>query len=123
MAAASPIDPRANASFSPARMAKSTLFESPRLLVGLNAFEPGQEHASHAHAGADKVYLVLEGTGLFTVGGAEHEMSAGQLLAAPAGIPHGVRNDSARRLLVLVVIAPGPIAGAPSQQTEPSILQ
>jgi oxalate decarboxylase/phosphoglucose isomerase-like protein (cupin superfamily) len=46
-------------------MAKATLFESSRLLVGLNAFEPGQEHGLHAHAGQDKVYLVLEGSGLF----------------------------------------------------------
>ena len=30
-------------------MGKSTLYQSPRLMVGLNAFEPGQTHALHAH--------------------------------------------------------------------------
>jgi hypothetical protein len=40
-------------------MGKSTIYESAHLLVGLNAFEPGQSHALHAHAGMDKVYLVV----------------------------------------------------------------
>ena len=37
--------------YSPQKMGKATIFESPRLLVGLNAFEPGQEHALHAQCG------------------------------------------------------------------------
>ena len=44
-------------------MGKSTVFESPRLMVGLNAFEPGQSHTLHAHADMDKVYQVVEGEG------------------------------------------------------------
>ena len=57
------IRPADHASYSTAKMGKSTLFASPRLLVGLNAFEPGQEHALHVHAGMDKVYLVVDGEG------------------------------------------------------------
>ena len=56
-----PIDPSAHAVYAPDKMGKSTLFRSDRVMVGLNAFEPGQEHALHAHAGMDKVYHVLEG--------------------------------------------------------------
>jgi quercetin dioxygenase-like cupin family protein len=89
-------------------MGKSTIFESPRLLVGLNAFEPGQEHALHAHAGQDKVYHVLEGDGVFLLEGRELAMQAGDLLVAPEGIPHGIRNTSGRRLLVLAILAPAP---------------
>lgn len=89
-------------------MGKSTIFESPRLLVGLNAFEPGQEHALHAHAGQDKVYHVLEGDGVFLLEGRELAMQAGDLLVAPEGIPHGLRNTSGRRLLVLAILAPAP---------------
>lgn len=59
------IQPADHAAYAPAKMGKSTLYESPRLLVGLNAFEPGQAHALHAHAGMDKVYYVVEGEGLF----------------------------------------------------------
>ena len=36
-------------------MGKSTLFRSDRMLLGLNAFEPGQEQALHPHVAMDKV--------------------------------------------------------------------
>jgi quercetin dioxygenase-like cupin family protein len=102
------IDPRQHAAYSPQKMGKSTIFESPRLLVGLNAFEPGQEHALHAHAGQDKVYQVLDGDGVFLLEGRELAMTAGDLLVAPEGVPHGIRNTGARRLLVLAILAPAP---------------
>ena len=90
------------------KMGKSTLFESPRLLVGLNAFEPGQEHALHAHAGMDKVYHVIEGEGVFVLEAIELPMAAGDLLVAPDGVPHGVRNTGSGRLLVVLTLAPSP---------------
>lgn len=104
------IRPTAHAAYSPQKMGKSTIFESPRMLVGLNAFEPGQEHALHAHAGQDKVYHVLEGRGLFLLADRELEMQAGDLLVAPEGMPHGVRNTGSSRLLVLAILAPAPQA-------------
>ena len=90
------------------RMGKSTLFESPRLLVGLNAFEPGQMHQLHAHAGMDKVYQVLEGEGTFLLEGRALPARAGDLLVAPEGVPHGVHNTGSGRLLVLAILAPRP---------------
>ena len=102
------IDPRVHAEFSSDRMAKTTLFESPRVLVGLNAFEPGQEHTLHAHEGMDKIYSVVEGRGLFLLDGRELPMQAGNLLIAPEGVPHGVRNTSDSRLVVLAILAPAP---------------
>jgi quercetin dioxygenase-like cupin family protein len=89
-------------------MGKSTLFRSERVMVGLNAFEPGQEHAVHTHQGMDKVYQVIEGQGLFLLEGEEVPMQAGALLVAPDGVPHGIRNTGAERLLVLAILAPAP---------------
>ena len=89
-------------------MGKSTLYQSPRLLVGLNGFEPGQSHALHAHAGMDKMYYVIEGDGVFLLEGRDVPMRAGELLVAPDGVPHGVTNTGTTRLLVLVVLAPAP---------------
>ena len=102
------IRPAEHASYSAAKMGKSTIFASPRLLVGLNAFEPGQQHALHAHAGMDKVYSVIEGEGVFLLEARELPMRAGDLLVAPEGVPHGVRNTGPSRLLVLAILAPGP---------------
>ena len=102
------ITPGDHAHWRPDKMGKSTLYESARVLVGLNAFEPGQSHALHAHAGMDKVYQVLEGEGQFLLEGRELQMRAGDLLVAPNGVPHGVRNSSSARLLVLAILAPAP---------------
>jgi len=104
------IRPAEHAEWRTDKMAKSTLFESSRLLVGLNAFEPGQSHALHAHAGMDKLYYVVEGEGLFLLEGTELPMRAGDALVAPEGVAHGIRNTSGARLLVMAVLAPSPSA-------------
>ena len=100
------VRPADHAVWNPERMGKSTVFESARMLVGLNAFEAGQLHALHAHAGMDKMYLVVEGEGTFLLEGKELPMRSGDLLIAPEGVPHGVRNPGPGRLLVLAVLAP-----------------
>ena len=102
------IDPRDHAVYSPDRMGKSTIFRSAHVLVGLNAFEPGQEHALHTHAGMDKVYHVIEGQGLFLLETGNVAMQDGTLLVAPEGVPHGIRNTGTGRLLVLTILAPAP---------------
>ena len=102
------IHPATHAVYQPGKMGKATLFESPRLLVGLNAFEAGQAHALHSHAGQDKMYLVIEGEGSFLLAERKLPMRAGHLLVAPADIPHGIENPGPGRLLVLAVLAPGP---------------
>lgn len=102
------VRPGDHAVFSPAKMGKSTIFESPRMLVGLNAFEPGQQHALHEHRDMDKLYSVVKGEGLFLLEHSELPMREGDLLVAPAGVPHGIRNNSGERLVVLAVLAPSP---------------
>ena len=72
------------------------------------AFEPGQEHRLHAHEGMDKVYHVLEGSGVFLLEDGEATMTEGTMLVAPEGVPHGIRNTSDSRLVVLAVLAPAP---------------
>jgi quercetin dioxygenase-like cupin family protein len=102
------IKPAEHAEWRSDKMGKTTIYESARLLVGLNGFERGQSHALHAHVGMDKMYYVLDGEGVFLLNGSELPMQAGDLLVAPDGVPHGVRNTGLRRLLVLAVLAPAP---------------
>ena len=103
-----PIRPEEHAVFRQDKMGKCTLFESKSLLVGLNSFEPGQEHELHAHAGMDKVYQVVSGRGLFLLEGREVPMETGVMLVAPDGVPHGIRNDSDERLVVVAILSPPP---------------
>ena len=100
--------PETHAVYDAKKMGKATLFASPRITVGLNAFEPGQEHKLHAHAGLDKVYHVLEGEGEFVLEDRSLPMQAGLMLVAPEGVPHGIRNTGRGRLLVLAILAPSP---------------
>jgi mannose-6-phosphate isomerase-like protein (cupin superfamily) len=102
------IQPGRHAQWRPDKMGKATLFQSSRLLVGLNAFEPGQLHELHSHEGMDKLYYVLEGDGVFLLDGRQLAMQAGELMVAPEGVAHGIRNTGTGRLLVLAVLAPAP---------------
>jgi mannose-6-phosphate isomerase-like protein (cupin superfamily) len=104
----SAIRPEAHAAFHPEKMGKATLFESERILVGLNCFEAGQEHALHAHDDMDKVYQVIAGMGLFLLEDRELPMESGLMLVAPSGVPHGIRNTGPGRLVVLAILAPAP---------------
>jgi mannose-6-phosphate isomerase-like protein (cupin superfamily) len=100
------LDYRDHVGANPDKVYKSTLFKSARLLLGLNCLVPGQEQALHDHDDQDKFYFVVEGTGRFVVGGETRTAGPGMAVCAPAGVPHGVRNDGADRLVLLVGIAP-----------------
>ncbi len=94
--------------FSEEKMKKNALFDSPRLFYDLYCLLPGQQQKVHAHEGSDKVYYVLEGTGRFTVGDEEQDLGKGYAVMAPAGEPHGVRNETDENLVLLVTMAPRP---------------
>lgn len=98
-------------SFRFEKMLKTNLFESERMFCDLYCFEPGQEQALHDHDGNDKLYYVLEGSGLFTVGEESKSLKQGDVTWAPSGELHGVKNDSGRQLVCLVFMAPHPQPG------------
>jgi quercetin dioxygenase-like cupin family protein len=96
------------ARFQPDGMAKIALATTPRAQLDLYCLEPGQSQKVHSHDDQDKVYVVLDGRGRFTLGGDEHLLQQGEALVAAAGAPHGVSNDSGARLLLLVFVSPPP---------------
>jgi mannose-6-phosphate isomerase-like protein (cupin superfamily) len=102
-------DYRAHVGASSNKHYKTTLFESSRLLLGLNCLEPGQTQAVHSHTDQDKFYFVVEGTGRFTVGDEIQDAGPGVTVWAPIGVDHGVTNTTSARLVLLVGIAPAPI--------------
>ena len=97
------------ADFRADKMAKIDCFRSDRLFVGLNCFEPGQGQALHTHASADKFYLVLSGKATFAMGDRSVAAGPGDLVLAPAGVPHGVERAETRTV-VLMAMAPAPEA-------------
>ena len=97
------------AQFMPDRMGKSTLAQGGFLFAGLNCFEPGQEHAPHAHAGQDKLYLILEGSGMVQIGDQTERLSPGDAAFAPSGIVHSISNPGPERLVVMAILGPPPL--------------
>ncbi len=94
--------------FSSEKMKKNNLFNTDQLLSDLYCFEPGQFQKAHAHAGEDKIYLVLEGEGVFQVDDEEETIAKGSAVIAPAGSVHGVKNLSSEALVCMVFMAPKP---------------
>ena len=93
--------------FGASRSTKADLFAGGQLFVGLNCFEPGQTRPIHAHAGEDKFYFVVSGKARLAVGDETSVAEAGELVWAPADVPHGV-VEVLERTTLLVGIAPPP---------------
>lgn len=96
-----------------AKMQKVNLFGSTHFFCDVYGLLPGQAQKPHTHDDADKVYFVVRGEGVFTLGDGAHDereltVREGHAVHAPASVVHGVRNDSAAPLLVLTFMAPNP---------------
>jgi len=94
--------------FAADKMKKVGLVDTASLFCDAYCFEPGQEQAGHRHALGDKLYYVLSGAGRIRVGSEERPVAPGDLVCAPAGEEHGVRNPGPERLVLLVMMAPKP---------------
>jgi len=94
--------------FSADKMKKNGLFATERCFCEVYAFEPGQSQSGHRHAGSDKIYYVLQGSGEFSVDAESRTLGTGNVVFCPAGSQHAVTNPGPERLAVLVFVAPPP---------------
>ena len=86
----------------PGQVVSKTLAQNGAVSVTLFAFDKGEEIGTHDSDG-DAMATVLEGTGLFTVDGKEHEVNAGECLIMPAKKPHAVFAREAFKMLLVVI--------------------
>ena len=101
-------DARTAVGFSAEKLKKINLFDTTRMFCDVYGLEVGQEQKPHGHTGSDKVYYVVDGRGVFTVGSDEFEGGPGHVCLAPSGLTHAVRNPGPGRLTLLVFMAPKP---------------
>jgi mannose-6-phosphate isomerase-like protein (cupin superfamily) len=59
---------------------------------------PGDGVKLHSHPYAE-IFIVQQGTGLFTIGGKTIEATGNQILIVPANVPHKFINTGSRQLL------------------------
>jgi quercetin dioxygenase-like cupin family protein len=101
-------DTRAAVRFAPDKMQKVNFFETAHMFCDVYCLEPGQSQKPHAHAGATKLYFVVEGRARITVGVETRDVGPGGLAWAAPGESHGVENASRSRVVLLVAMTTSP---------------
>lgn len=84
---------------------------SSRMSCGEVRLEPGKGHERHTHPESDEMLYVVRGEGEQEIDDETREISAGDMLYIPRGVPHGTVNTSWKPLtLIAVYTPPGPEA-------------
>ena len=80
---------------------------SPELSVARARVEPGVTTAWHKLTATDERYLIISGTGRMELEGAEPEnVSAGDTVSIPAGVPQRITNTGPDDLIFFAVCTP-----------------
>ena len=62
-------------------------------MLGFSTWQPGADTKQLVHE-VDELCYIVEGEGKLSIGTARVSYRAGQAVLIPAGVPHGVVNDS-----------------------------
>lgn len=81
-----------------------TLVDKDPGTVTLFAFDAGQRLSEH-NAPFDALVQITDGQAIITIAGADHRVSAGQVIIMPANIPHAVRAESPFKMLLTMIRA------------------
>ena len=90
--------------YSPGSVVSRTLKESKAGTITLFAFDAGQGLSEHS-APFDAVVQVIDGEGLFVIGGEEHILKTGELITMPASVPHSVKAVKKFKMLLTMLRA------------------
>lgn len=90
--------------YSPESVVSKTLKQNPASTITLFAFDKGQGLSEHT-APFDATVQVIDGEGLFIIGGEEHALKAGELIIMPANVPHAVRAVQKFKMLLIMLRA------------------
>lgn len=88
--------------FEKGKVVSITLAQRPGVGMTLFAFDAGEGVSTHAAPG-DAMVNVLDGECQITIDGASHQLTIGQSIIMPAGIPHAVKAITPFKMLLTVV--------------------
>ena len=80
--------------------------DNPHANVNVVRVPPGCAIGFHTHGAQIETIYVLAGQSVFTIAGIETPSVAGQIIAAPAGIEHSLRNDGPEMVELLTIFTP-----------------
>jgi quercetin dioxygenase-like cupin family protein len=79
-----------------------TIIDKPVGTITLFAFDKGQKLSEHT-APYDAVVQVIDGSADLTIGGKLTNVSAGQIIIMPAGVPHAVAAKEKFKMLLIMI--------------------
>ena len=82
-----------------------TLVKKPTGTLTLFAFDEGEGLSEHSTP-HDAVVEILDGTAEITIGGVPHQVSAGEGLLLPAGVPHALSSVTPFQMLLIMIREP-----------------
>lgn len=80
--------------------------ENPFATVNVVQVPPGGVIGLHRHPEQVETIYVLAGKSTFTVGGVDVSFQAGQIVAVPIGMEHGLRNEGPELVELLTFFTP-----------------
>ena len=81
-----------------------TLLKRAGGTITLFAFDEGQALSEHT-APFDALVHVLDGRASITIGGAAHDVAAGQIIRLPANVPHALSAVERFKMLLIMIRA------------------
>src|SRR5262245_48341748 len=72
----------------------------------LLAFPPGYTTVPHHHPHAVEMFVIVDGAGVFDIGGVRHAAGPGTLLWSPPGVQHVITVSGSTDLVFLASVAP-----------------
>ena len=73
--------------------------------------ESGQSHEFHSHPAMEEILYVLSGRCIQSVAEEKQELSAGDTVHIPTGVPHATHNPFAEPLVFLATLTPAVFDG------------
>lgn len=70
---------------------------------------PGGASGEHLHSRTEQLDYIVSGSGVMTIGGQEHLVTAGDVVLTGLGTRHGIRSAGDGELVWLVTEVPGPV--------------
>ena len=84
------VDLKSAEEFSPQHHVHKSLTATSHSDISIACWEPGQQSPIHRHPGADEIYHVIDGNGIFNDGRVERKLGPGDTVIFPAGEVHQV---------------------------------
>lgn len=87
---------------------RSVITETPEAVVVAWYLKPGQEILPHIHPQGQDTWTILSGQGDYVLDGAgtRQPVVAGDVVVAPIGNIHGIRNSGPEPLILISVVTP-----------------